>query len=123
MEYSGTKTREISFPLGGIGTGCIGLAGNGGFRDIEIKSRPGKNTTGEFTHFAIKAEDENEVVDCRVLQGDMYRDYVGCGFYDYIGGDDDSQPGETDSYLYRHVENGVGWHSYVLDFTGGHQPA
>ena len=78
MEYSGTKTREISFPLGGIGTGCIGLAGNGGFRDIEIKSRPGKNTTGEFTHFAIKAEDENEVVDCRVLQGDMYRDYVGC---------------------------------------------
>lgn len=78
MEYRGSKTREISFPLGGIGTGCIGLAGNGGFADIEIKSRPNKNTTGEFTHFAIKAEDEKEVVDCRILQGDMYRDHIGC---------------------------------------------
>ena len=27
--YKGEKTQEISFPLGGIGSGCIGLAGNG----------------------------------------------------------------------------------------------
>ena len=26
--YEGSKTREISFPLGGIGSGCIGPAGD-----------------------------------------------------------------------------------------------
>lgn len=78
MEYTGRKTAQISFPLGGIGTGCIGLGGNGGLRDIEIKNRPNKNTTAEFTHFAIKAEDEQGVIDARVLQGDLERDYIGC---------------------------------------------
>ncbi|SFQ20046.1 hypothetical protein SAMN05444406_11740 [Caldicoprobacter faecalis] len=27
--YTKERLNEISFPLGGIGTGCIGLAGNG----------------------------------------------------------------------------------------------
>ena len=27
--FKGSRLNEISFPLGGIGTGCIGLAGNG----------------------------------------------------------------------------------------------
>lgn len=27
--YTGERTRHISFPLGGIGAGGIGLAGNG----------------------------------------------------------------------------------------------
>lgn len=78
MQYTGKNTSQISFPLGGIGTGCIGLGGNGGFFDIEIKNRPNKNSTGEFTHFAIKAEDENGVMDARVLQGDLERDFIGC---------------------------------------------
>ena len=29
MKYTGEKLTEISFPLGGIGTGCIGLGGDG----------------------------------------------------------------------------------------------
>ena len=29
MRYSKKNTQAISFPLGGIGAGCIGLAGNG----------------------------------------------------------------------------------------------
>lgn len=33
MIYKGSKTKNISFPLGGIGTGCIGLAGNGELND------------------------------------------------------------------------------------------
>ena len=78
MKYEGKKTREISFPLGGIGTGCIGLGGHGGFVDVEIKNRPNKNTTAEFTHFAIKAEDEHHVLDCRILQGDLEKNYIGC---------------------------------------------
>ena len=38
--YKEEKTREISFPLGGIGTGCVGLAGNGQLVDMEIFNRP-----------------------------------------------------------------------------------
>ena len=29
MDYEKPNTAEISFPLGGIGSGCIGLSGNG----------------------------------------------------------------------------------------------
>ena len=38
--YQGNKTNQISFPLGGLGTGCIGLAGNGRLIDWEIFNRP-----------------------------------------------------------------------------------
>ena len=33
MIYEKEYTKNISFPLGGIGTGCIGLAGNGELKD------------------------------------------------------------------------------------------
>lgn len=78
MEYKGEHTKQISFPLGGIGTGCIGLGGNGGLVDVEIKNRPNKNSTAEFTHFAIKAENEERLLDARILQGDLNKDYIGC---------------------------------------------
>lgn len=34
MKYTGQKTKNISFPIGGIGTGCIGLSGNGEVRAL-----------------------------------------------------------------------------------------
>ena len=77
MRYFLKKQREISFPLGGIGTGSIGLAGNGSFIDLEIHNRPDKGTTGAFSHFAIKAEDDRKLLDARILQGDLARDYNG----------------------------------------------
>lgn len=77
MKYSGKYTSQISFPLGGIGTGCIGLSGNGSLRDIEIKNRANKNSNAEFTHFTIKAEDENGLIDTRVLQGDIESNFAG----------------------------------------------
>ncbi|MSR84288.1 MAG: hypothetical protein EXS58_15420 [Candidatus Latescibacteria bacterium] len=75
--YRGAKTREISFPLGGIGTGCIGLAGNGRLIDWEIFNRPNKGSTNGFTHFAIRAEAGDEVVEARVLNGDLQPPYSG----------------------------------------------
>ena len=36
MRYAGRKTAQISFPVGGIGSGCIGLSGNGNIKDFEI---------------------------------------------------------------------------------------
>ncbi len=41
--------------MGGIGTGCIGLAGNGSLTDWEIFNRPNKGGDNGFSHFAVKA--------------------------------------------------------------------
>ncbi len=76
--YKGNKLKEISFPLGGIGTGCIGLAGNGSLIDWEIFNRPNKGSINGFSHFAVKAEtEEGNVIDARVLNGDLYPPYTG----------------------------------------------
>lgn len=75
--YKKEKTREISFPLGGIGTGCIGLSGNGQLIDMEIFNRPNKGSHAGMSHFAIKAEEEEKVLDVRVLNGDSFTPYMG----------------------------------------------
>lgn len=70
------KAGEVSFPLGGIGAGSIGLAADGRLVDWELYSRPNRQSINPFTHFAIRAEGEN-VRDYRVLQGDTARDFMG----------------------------------------------
>ncbi len=77
--YSGPETRAISFPLGGIGSGCIGLAGNGQLVDWEIFNRPNKGSLNGFTFFAIKAESDGKVLDARVLVSDPHPPYAGDG--------------------------------------------
>ncbi|NIM98862.1 MAG: hypothetical protein GTO24_12520, partial [candidate division Zixibacteria bacterium] len=75
--YEGAKTKEISFPLGGIGSGCIGLAGNGRLIDWEIFNRPNKGSVNGLSHFAVKAESGGKVLDARVLNGDLLPPYTG----------------------------------------------
>jgi uncharacterized protein (DUF608 family) len=75
--YRDPHTREISFPLGGIGTGCIGLAGNARLIDWEISNRPNKGSLNGFSHFSIKAELGDSVIDARVLNGDLAPPYMG----------------------------------------------
>lgn len=75
--YTGRRTDEISFPLGGIGTGSIGLAGNGRFIDWEIWNRPNKGSVNGYTHFAVKAEKNGKLADARVLCGDVYKNLAG----------------------------------------------
>ena len=75
--YEGSKTKEISFPLGGIGSGCIGLAGDGRLVDWEIFNRPNKGSANGYSHFAVKAERDGDVLDARVLQGDLLPPYTG----------------------------------------------
>ncbi|MFA5864388.1 MAG: GH116 family glycosyl-hydrolase [Phycisphaerae bacterium] len=77
MIYRHGKTKEISFPLGGIGSGCIGLAGNGALVDWEIFNRPNKGSFNGYSHFAVKAESGGKVVDTRVLVGDLPGPYSG----------------------------------------------
>ena len=75
--YKGNRTHYISFPLGGIGAGGIGLAGNGHLIDWEIYNRPNKGSVNGFSHFAVRVEEGDEVLDARVLQGDLPPPYMG----------------------------------------------
>jgi non-lysosomal glucosylceramidase len=77
--YTGNKTNEISFPLGGIGSGCIGLAGNGRLIDWEIFNTPNKNSFNGFSFFAIKAEHQGQIRLAKVLNGDIHAPYSGSG--------------------------------------------
>lgn len=77
MIYEGKNLKEISFPLGGIGTGSIGLMGNGGFIDWEIYNRPNKRSENLNTFFAVRAEYPDGKVVCKVLMGDYNRDFSG----------------------------------------------
>lgn len=71
------STNEISFPLGGIGTGSIGLAGNGRLIDWEIFGKPNKGSVNGHTHFAVKAEKNGELADARIICGDIYKNLDG----------------------------------------------
>jgi non-lysosomal glucosylceramidase len=75
--YLGTKTREISFPLGGIGTGCVGLAGNGRLIDWEIYNKPSKGSLNGISHFAVRAEKKGKILDARLVQGDLQPPFTG----------------------------------------------
>ncbi len=79
MLYRSDRTREISFPLGGIGSGCVGLSGTGHLVDWEIFNRPAKGSRNGFTHFAVKAEAKGKLLDARVLHGDVLPPYSGGG--------------------------------------------
>ena len=75
--YEGQYTKAISFPIGGIGTGSIGLAGNGRFIDWEIFNSPNKRSFNGYSHIAVKAEAEGRLLDARVLNGDYPAPYMG----------------------------------------------
>lgn len=77
MKYQARKAQAISFPLGGIGTGSIGLAGNGALIDWEIRNRPNKCSYNGYSFFAVKAEKDGAVRDVRVLHGDPFTPYQG----------------------------------------------
>ena len=76
MKYQNEYTTNISFPLGGIGSGSIGLAGNGMLVDWEIFNRPSKGSRNGCTHFAVKAKTK-QGIQTRILSGDMYQDFTG----------------------------------------------
>ncbi len=77
MFYTGNKTKKISFPIGGIGTGSFGISGNGRFIDWEIFNKPDKGSYLSYTHIAVKAEMPNGEVIVKVLNGDEIQNYSG----------------------------------------------
>ena len=76
-KYRGKKTKEIIFPLGGMGTGSIGFSGRGELKEFEIFGRPDKGSYNGLSFFAIRAEDGDKILDARVLNGDLQKDRMG----------------------------------------------
>ena len=80
MKLSGPCLRAVSFPVGGIGAGCIGVAGNGDLAEWEIFNRPAKGRRNGMSHFAVRAEREGGgVLDARILHGDFAGELSGAG--------------------------------------------
>lgn len=77
MIFNKNASSAISFPLGGIGSGSIGLAGNGRLIDWEIFNHANKGGYNGISHFAVRAEENGKVVDIRVLNGDLPPHYIG----------------------------------------------
>ena len=76
MKYVGQYTKEISFPLGGIGTGSIGLDGDGRLIDWEIFNKPSKGSINGYSHFAIRAI-QGDKITAAVLNGDIQKEFIG----------------------------------------------
>lgn len=76
MKYTNDYTNEISFPIGGIGSGSVGLSGSGRFTDWEIFNRPSKGSLNGYSHFAVKAVMGDKHI-CKVLNGDLDKDLTG----------------------------------------------
>ena len=51
--FKGPNLKMISFPLGGIGAGSIGLGGRGQFRDWEIFNKPQKGNSPEYAFASL----------------------------------------------------------------------
>lgn len=76
-KYRGKKTKEIIFPLGGMGTGSIGFSGRGELKEFEIFGRPNKGSYNGLSFFAIRAEDGENILSARILNGDLQKDCMG----------------------------------------------
>ncbi len=74
--YKGKYLNEISFPLGGIGTGSIGLSGRGSLKDFEIFNRPNVDSWFPKTFPLIRVKEKNKEPNCRVLEGPIKRPYT-----------------------------------------------
>ncbi len=77
MRLTGGNLREVSFPVGGIGAGCIGISGAGRLVDWEIFNHAGKNLANGCSHFAVRAERDGKVESARILNGDLTGDLTG----------------------------------------------
>lgn len=62
--------RHVSMPIGGIGTGTIGIGGRGQLRDFELGNRPAKGFRPGHASFVLRAETERGAV-ARVLEGPL----------------------------------------------------
>jgi non-lysosomal glucosylceramidase len=67
--YADSAIERISLPLGGIGTGTLGLGGRGNLQDWEIVNRPAKGFAPDPAFFAVRIAGEGQAPIGRALEG------------------------------------------------------
>ena len=75
--FSGAQLSEISFPLGGVGAGCIGLGGRGQLRDWEIFNQPDKGNSPSYAFPAVRVDDGTRAPFVSVLEARLQPPYQG----------------------------------------------
>ena len=75
--FTGPNLAQISFPLGGIGAGCIGLGGRGQLRDWEIFNRPDKGNAPNYAFPSIRVETAGRKPFVSVLEARLQPPYQG----------------------------------------------
>lgn len=92
LEYprisTGAQTKMISFPLGGIGAGSLGLGGRGQLRDWEIFNKPQKGNSPQYAFASIWAQQGSNTPVARVLEARIappYEGFLGLGFANVPG--------------------------------------
>ena len=73
--FSGRQLAMISFPLGGIGAGSLGLGGRGQLQDWEIFNRPDKGRSPHYAFPAIRARVGGAQPVTRVLEARLLPPY------------------------------------------------
>lgn len=77
--FSGASLSQVVFPIGGIGTGSVGLTGRGGLKDWEIFNRPNFGSVLPYTFPVAWARERGKAPVCRVLEGPVPPPHVGGG--------------------------------------------
>ncbi|NQT87731.1 hypothetical protein HQ560_13260, partial [bacterium] len=77
--FRGRNLEHIAFPLGGIGTGTLGLGGWGQLRDWEVRNRPAKGFAPAHAFFTLKLRQDDKAPITRVVQGPPAGDHIGGG--------------------------------------------
>ncbi len=112
--YRGPELREIAFPLGGIGTGCVSLGGRGQLRDWEIFNRPNQGFRPAETFAILSARVPGAEPVTRVLESPPQPPYSST--HGYAGGTGAGLP-HMDSNTFR-GEYPIAW----LEFADARMP-
>lgn len=59
---------QIAFPIGGIGTGCISLTGNGALQEWQIANKPNLDSMNPHTFVALRVAAKDGMVQTRVCE-------------------------------------------------------
>jgi uncharacterized protein (DUF608 family) len=75
--FEGRQLKMISFPLGGVAAGSLGLGGRGELRDWEIFNRPNQGGSPSYAFPAIWAQSGSSKPIARVLEARILPPYQG----------------------------------------------
>jgi non-lysosomal glucosylceramidase len=66
--FDGDRLAQVQLPLGGIGTGTIGLGGRGDLRSWEIRNQPAYHVRPAVGFFAVHVHDDRHLRETRLLE-------------------------------------------------------